>query len=47
MTEITIENIATQAKPRLIVSYRGSVAWGFSLEECQTWTVSYILPEPM
>ncbi|KAH8773746.1 putative Mg2+ transporter [Diaporthe sp. PMI_573] len=38
MTEITIENIATQAKPRLIVSYRGSVAWGFSLEECQTWT---------
>lgn len=40
MTKITIENTMAQAKPRLIVSYRGSVVWAFLLEECQTWTVS-------
>lgn len=40
MTKITIENTMAQAKPRLIVSYRGSVVWTFLLEECQTWTVS-------
>lgn len=40
MTKITIDNTMAQAKPRLVVSYRGSVVWAFLLEECQTWTVS-------
>lgn len=40
MTKITIENTLSQATPRLIVSYRGSIMWAFPLEECQTWTVS-------
>lgn len=43
-TKITVENTMTQAKPRLMVSYRGSVVWAFPLEECQTWTVSPKLP---
>lgn len=43
-TKITIENTMTQAKSRLMVSYRGSVVWVFPLEECQTWTVSSKLP---
>ncbi|KAI7774753.1 hypothetical protein LA080_007918 [Diaporthe eres] len=38
MTKITIDNTMAQAKPRLVVSYRGSVVWAFLLEECQTWT---------
>lgn len=44
MTKITIESTISQAKSRLVVSYRGSVVWAFPLEECQTWTVSSKLP---
>lgn len=47
MTKITIVNMIPQAKPRLVVCYRGSIVWAFLLEECQTWTVSFKLAGPM